>query len=702
MIDEHTNLEPVYNNNVCNYPGCSLPANNPYCTDKCIFHAPSNQKGIDLKTYFQKLVDYVRNNGDYNFNFKGFVFHEIIDFKSILAILNMDEVNCDVNFNHCLFEGVKQRILKDKELNIGFFFQNIIFNKNVIFDDAIFTEGMPSFSNSIFKGENVSFKRTVFKEGSFFYKSEFYGDNLIFLKTKFQGIKLTLSEVKFNCKNVKFEDAEIDCEEISFEESEFHGESFLFIGTKINADKISFDKFNFHSGIVSISDSVFDQKNGNFNTETYFTNMTFNGKNLFIVKSIFSCGEANFSNSIFNKNFTIVNSEFLNGISFNNVTLNGNIISNQNKEKGIILEIDSQIEKNVIDDIFNFANLRILQYANFNKIKFTGNVFLCFEKLIFEDHTIFYFQEPLFELLDENKENIISICFNHIIFKPFYTFFENINPVIENNNAYLIFRNCLLQDIYFTNNNMKYFSFYGCHHERAVFIKCSWFETENDILKLFKYKRKNILLEESILSSKLNNSISNELIERLDIENLDSYLEIANMYRNMKTSLDGTKDYQEAGRFYFNEFEMLRLCNKNKIGLMNRCKYYLYSTYKIFAGYGEKPLWSFIWLLIFTTLLSVFNLLNGYKFRTSLINYDIIKDSDYNYSFYFWTWLKDIVKSVFFTISRILPSSYIPIDKTDFGTTDSLGLIVSIVTALILILFVTLIFSGLKRHFKRF
>lgn len=96
------------------------------------------------------------------------------------------------------------------------------------------------------------------------------------------------------------------------------------------------------------------------------------------------------------------------------------------------------------------------------------------------------------------------------------------------------------------------------------------------------------------------------------------------------------------------------------------------------------------------------NLLIGFKFRSSEINYDFYKESNVIYSINFWIYVKDLIKAIFYTISRVLPTSYIPIEKTDFGSIDSYGLMLGISTAFILLFFITMIFSGLKRHFRRF
>ena len=80
------------------------------------------------------------------------------------------------------------------------------------------------------------------------------------------------------------------------------------------------------------------------------------------------------------------------------------------------------------------------------------------------------------------------------------------------------------------------------------------------------------------------------------MEDLDSYNEIATLYRRFKTALDRTKDYADAGLFYFNELEMKRKHFRSLFKWRNKFKkwgiksnYILYTLYKIFMGYWARP-----------------------------------------------------------------------------------------------------------------
>ena len=109
------------------------------------------------------------------------------------------------------------------------------------------------------------------------------------------------------------------------------------------------------------------------------------------------------------------------------------------------------------------------------------------------------------------------------------------------------------------------------------------------------------------------------ILELYSLEDINSFDEIATLYRRFKVALDNTKDYEQAGWFYFNEYEMKRRAFKEQ----SKTKYFIYSFYKLFAGYGEKPLWSFYWFLILLMGFTFANLFSGIKLATgSIINYD--------------------------------------------------------------------------------
>jgi len=65
----------------------------------------------------------------------------------------------------------------------------------------------------------------------------------------------------------------------------------------------------------------------------------------------------------------------------------------------------------------------------------------------------------------------------------------------------------------------------------------------------------------------------------------------------------------------------------------------------------------------------------------------------------FW---KDFIESLIYTVSRVLPVSYISTSPTDCYPFTTLGKIASVFNSVILIILVIFIGIGLKRHFRRF
>jgi len=289
-----------------------------------------------------------------------------------------------------------------------------------------------------------------------------------------------------------------------------------------------------------------------------------------------------------------------------------------------------------------------------------------------------------------SKEKKVKIIFYNVNFNAFKTYFENIKyPEEHKKNSdfidlVIIFRHCELKDVYFTDSDMSLFSFYKSIFEEARYYSCMW-EAEKRIFeeRIFNY---------------INNLSSDveklEIKENFKITDLNEYSEIAALYRRFKTLLDKSKDYSEAGGFYFNEIEMKRKHLKNK----SKIYYCIYTLYKKFMGYGEKPLLSSLWFLFFLFIFFPFiYLFSGLKISSGkYINYDLT----WNFPIFTSTFWSDWWTAVKCTLSRFLPSTYLPEQWANISST-SLG-ILSFLNSFILILFIVFIGIGLKRHFKRF
>ena len=207
---------------------------------------------------------------------------------------------------------------------------------------------------------------------------------------------------------------------------------------------------------------------------------------------------------------------------------------------------------------------------------------------------------------------------------------------------------------------------------------------------------KKIENEEKVQNKSINDSKeeteekkSDKFKREYQIQDLNTYNEIATLYRRFKTALDKTKDYTDAGLFYYNELEMKRKYFREK---KNYGRWGLYSLYKFFMGYGAKPLLSFIWLILSAFIFSGINLINGIKDCTGrIISYE------WALSLPNWT---DWLISFQYTISRFLPKTYLPHNWAEIETTGS-GLI-PFFNSVVLILFLVFTGIGLKRHFRRF
>jgi len=346
--------------------------------------------------------------------------------------------------------------------------------------------------------------------------------------------------------------------------------------------------------------------------------------------------------------------------------------------------------------------------AYFGGTKFSKDVFFVnnviqkkmnFENISFLKDSNFYFRNPL---IVPNKESEILINFLGINFLPFRTYFENIRlidafskQVKPELTMCFLFRYCQLNDVYFTGSDMSFFSFYKSNFDQARFISCDWREGKDSVLKL-PYKRRNILFEDFLFSNIApNKKEESQFSEKYHIDDLE-LKEIGSLYRRMKAALDRTKDYQESGWFYFNEFETKR--RELKFGP----KKLIYYLYKVFSGYGEKPFWSFIWFWIFVVIFSFIHLLSGLNTSDGQINYDISLKWEAIRNIFSGEFLGNWLNSFVFTFYRLIPVNYMPYTDSTITPVGLQGLILALLNTLILILMITFIGIGLKRQFRRF
>ncbi|MCP4581850.1 MAG: pentapeptide repeat-containing protein [candidate division Zixibacteria bacterium] len=584
--------------------------------------------------------------------------------------------------------------------------------------------GDEKFNRLIFEKinrEDYNFKGFIFPCGLFFRENGEYNNKAIVFKkdvdfsfANFEGIFtryihgidpldinecVSFEKVEF-LEKATFEEARFSKGGINFQSTVFHGNAD-FTGVKFG-------------GMVMFSHSDF-KKSSDF-SESCFSNIII------------------FEGTVFRRNVSFKNSIFT-GVSFNESVIEGYADFIDTNFNGWASFNHIKLSKGA-----SFANAIFTGQTTFhnayfkNSIYFENNVFkndVGFVNIYFDNASKFYFRNPNFsESTKENDTNTIFLYFNGINFKPMSTFFEKIlvnehtkNKVIK---GYLVFRYCDLSRVYFVSCNMTYLSFFKNSLNQALFIANTWSHNSDNIL-FFKYIRQNIIPEENFLRAK-RKVTDKKSIGKIEtdyaIEELKYYNNVSAIYGSLKTLSDYAKDYQQASRFYFNEFEMKRRHleeqiesskPKWKIFRWQPCiwfnqqrkkifsRYLLFFSYKVLAGYGEKPLWSSIWFAVFSIIFSFVHLFSGLfkQTRTPLqeMQYNVIYLFSDIQTTQFW---KDFVESLIYTVSRVLPVSYISTSPTDCYPFTTLGKIASVFNSVILIILVIFIGIGLKRHFRRF
>lgn len=427
---------------------------------------------------------------------------------------------------------------------------------------------------------------------------------------------------------------------------------------------------------------------------------------------------ASFECVIFKERALFLEVQFNGDANFGNVQFNGDADFKKAKFSGNALFAITQFNglTDFIRAQFNgdaiFLGTLFSGNANFGGTLFSGNALfkdfaiintMTFIDTQFSNNTKFVLENPHF-VFDKNKnaEPSAKIRFERIIFIPQLTYFENIQTDSYDIKTHLpfgliLFRYCNLTEVYFTKCNLSMISFYKSQFNAALFYSNSWDES-----------RKNVICDELLYKYVRSQEDGGRLIgfrETYGIEDLDSYREIASLYCSFKNALDSIKNYSESGWFYFNEFEMKRRAlwdeykdkGKKWYSKLRELGYFiLYSLYKVFMGYGEKPAWSFGWLLLSFTIFLITYLFVGLKINNAeMINYDLAcKTPD------FVSLISDMGISAIFFITRILPINYIPKQWQDI-TYEGWALI-PFLNTLILIIFGVFIGVGLKRHFRRY
>lgn len=639
--------------------------------------------------------------------------------------------------------------------------ENILHRKSVDFKDAEFQEpgknGTTIFKKSEFSVRNLNFSNCKF-HGKFF---NFEGikklncDTFQFTNAVIDS-SVNIKNNIFHCSFILFNEVKFNST-VLWDDTEFNSidkviQSHLFVNTEFN-DHTSFKNVTFDCGIPDFTKSIFRERtdfigtkfrNGVNFTETKFGEFEYelneeptssNNEKAIVFRPLLKTPEDEersrvilFENVQFEGNKTsFIKCEYLNVLlSFEGNTFQSKLIFRENYLYGV-----SNI---FFEKDYFYSDIEFIEFKFWHKCKieidfidFSDRSFVTFENFAKgspKDVTISNFNE----LEEKHKSNkFILIMFRNIKFPEHRTFFQKFNDYdIINDNFMICFRHSFLNNVYFTKNRMTMFSFYSSIFQSAIFTSNSWDFKIDKLLFIIPYKRKSLIFEDHIFSNwemksdyellKLSDSLTskkkNSLLDWRNFsmkffieigENFDRN-EVANLYRILKVSLDKAKDYRQAGYFYFNEFEMNRLALKDKKGIWNIGKYFSYSIYKIISGYGEKPFWSSCWLCISIVIISILNLFSGFKFKTD----EITETVNYNFNFDYLSeclngsWIHDFKTSILYTLSRAIPTGYLPISKENFLIFNSEGFMLSIFTTIWLLFLVIMVGVGVKRHFRRF
>ncbi len=678
-------------NNSCSYKNCNNTINKPYHIKFCVFHAPKKYKGIPIED-FNKLIEDKREKND--LNFEGYVFPEKIVIKG--------------SFGPTSFKNAKFDVVSFVDVNFRDFvnFENVDFKKGTHF---IRTQ----FKNSVNFSYSTFFKQVTYENVEFTLDANFshckFLNGVEFVKCRFdqRGNFKNTKIIKGRFRNSKIYIADFTNAEFlgifEFEYNDYiYDAIFLFAKFKDDVyfveDHFEYSNFSeiLFSGNVNFMRCIFVE-NSFFEKNKFEKSVAF--RNLDFKKSI------NFFESVFKEIVMIDHCDF-SAVDFNACQFNDHVSFINVKFRGIAVLTSTNyysradfVNVNFMDD-FHFHGAGIYGDVVFKDVIFNKKVYfiencinasLTIKNLKIAPEVSFHFLRPSFL---ENKEKNPNILFENIHFNPFNTNFESFPSPDKNKISYAVFfRDCKLKDVYFTKNNMSYFSFYKSNFDQARFISSNWRTEKDSIFSVIPYKRKNILFEDFLfINIPANLKEKSSYFKKFHIEDINLN-EIAGLYRRMKTAYDLSKDYKEAGWFYFNEFEIKR--KESKFSLF----YYLY---KIISGYGEKPAWSLIWFLFFLISFSIIHLLSGINTAKGIINYDIslkFESIKNIFSLDFWG---DWFNSLVFTFYRLIPVNFMPAPKYTLTPIGLDGQLWSILNTLILILMITFMGIGLKRQFRRF
>ena len=445
-----------------------------------------------------------------------------------------------------------------------------------------------------------------------------------------------------------------------------------------------------------------------FSGRTYFLSTEFRGLSSF--RKVKFLGEVSFSHSCFIERVAFEDAEFSAKALFLDAKFSGFALFEAVKFMGEVNFLRAEFKGHTDFTAACFSGISFFELNKISKV-------ITFRRLELGEGCRFHFRTPEFEAAHVSAgEEPRRILFDSVRFRPFYTHFERVRFEKAEDDSSLpimVFRHCELKDVYFTANDMHLFSFFKSDFDQALFISSRWNSRREKLIRIIPYKRRNIIPEERFLQeleASRNKELRSALVRKIySMSNLDTYEDIASLYRRMKTSLDRTKDYEQSGWFYFNEFEMKRRALKETLKNANIFKKIFsqlpfYNIYKTFAGYGEKPLWSFWWFLTLTFVFAILHLLSGLDPVGSESSPPTVYFGKYS-SFsecISSEFLKDLSSAFVFSASRAIPVNYLGVSPSGYWDSGIYGQVITFFNSLILFILVIFIAVGLKRHFRRF
>jgi len=428
---------------MCDYPGCHRsPVGS---TSKCFFHLPAES---ELKPPPHELNREAREDmkrGEYDFD--GCIFNGKQDFSklgfSVDTSFSLAHFLGDVDFSGSSFG--KYTNFSQARFEGFVDLSNVTFMDNVSFANASFAEQGSAKSK---RYNAIVVKHANFQKKANFTGAEFGGGNAIFQATRFNGIEANFSNCKFHGRITFFRDCHFD------------GNCF-FVGAQFSGAEASFTKSEFRGDIVSFHAAQFT------NDVTSFTQTQFMGGEVRFVLARFTGERAHFSRAEFS----------CQSVAFDGAAFVG----------GEVL----------------FAETRFSCDITFCSIEIGSDI--SFDAVRLGEKSQFQFESANFV---RSRENAPRLLFRRIRFNPLQTFFDNVrsgNQFLDSNvseRPILLFRQCQLKDVFFSNNEMMLFSFFSSvFFEESHLFSNQWIERPERLAGFIPFRsiRRTQIVEEEML-----------------------------------------------------------------------------------------------------------------------------------------------------------------------------------------------------------